>query len=67
VYGLKYESVTTPSDKPEVVPDVRRPSANSTEKPRRVPEIAPPPSGNIMNNIKAFFEKSIANGNSLVE
>lgn len=67
VYGLKYESVATPSDKPEVVTDVRRPTANSTEKPRRVPEIAPPPSGNIMNNIKAFFEKSIANGNSLVE
>ena len=70
VYGLKYERLAA-GERVENVSAGRpaEPAAAPAPaaKPKRTPEVAPPPSGSFMNNLKAFFEKSIANGNTLVE
>lgn len=64
VYGLKYER-SAQQERPEPVAETKR--NEPAVRAKRAPEVAPPPSGSFMNNLKAFFEKSIANGNTLVE
>ncbi len=65
VYGLKYERAAAERAEPVAEPATVRASSGTPAK--RPAEVAPPPSGSIMRNLKAFFEKSIANGNSLVD